>query len=391
MSVRIVVVPGPGLDGAQCSEWGKKIGVDIDVRHGDPAAVVGALAAGHPSMVADPGNGTGSPIPAGAVIAPGPDGFDASGLAGAVAAAAVPVVAVEPGNLRRAGLRPESTRIVAAGARVLYGRGPDTARHALLHLAYRHGRPVDTLAYGPDPSQDGDLWCPAGAGPHPVAVLFHGGFWYHAWERDLMDGLARDLARRGIAAWNVEYRRVGAGGGWPATGEDAARATDHLVALAPVYGLDLDRVAVLGHSAGAQLALWVAARGRRGEVHPALVIGMATIADLEEAMAARTGGNSVARLLRVGLDSAGDDGDLDVALADASPRARLPIGVPQLLAHAVDDDVVPLSQTTAYAEAARAAGDDVTVLTIEDGGHFGLTDPLSSAWAGVARALQDRV
>src|SRR5207302_1757602 len=86
-------------------------------------------------------------------------------------------------------------------------------------------RPGDPVAYGPDPSQEGDLWTPAGAGPHPVVVLFHGGFWYHAWERDLMDGLAVDLAARGIAAWNAEYRRVGAGGGWPVTGEDAARAT----------------------------------------------------------------------------------------------------------------------------------------------------------------------
>jgi acetyl esterase/lipase len=391
MTARIVVVPGPGLDASQCSQWGKEIGVDVDVRPGDPAAVVSAMATGHPSMAADSGDGTGPPNPAGVVIAPGPDGFDASGLASAIAAAAVPVVAVEPGNLRKAGLQPESTRIVAAGARVLYGRGPETARHALLHLGCRHGQPVDTLAYGPDPSQQGDLWCPAGAGPHPVAVLFHGGFWYHAWERDLMDGLARDLARRGIAAWNVEYRRVGAGGGWPATGEDAARATDHLLALAPVYGLDLDRVALFGHSAGAQLALWVAARGRRGEIHPALLVGMATIADLEEAMSARTGGNSVARFLSADRDTAGDPGDLDVALGDASPRARLPIGVPQILAHAVDDDVVPLSQTTDYAEAARAAGDDVTVLTIEAGDHFSLIDPLSSAWGTVAGAARARL
>lgn len=390
MTTRIVVVPGPGLDGAQCSEWGREIGVDVEVRPGDPAAVVGAMGAGHPSMATDSGNGAGPPTPAGVVIAPGPDGFDGSGLAGAVAAARVPVVAVEPGNLRKAGLQPESTRIVAAGARVLYGRGPVTARHALVHLACRHGQAVDTLAYGPDPSQEGDLWCPAGSGPHPVAVLYHGGFWYHAWERDLMDGLARDLMQRGIAVWNVEYRRVGAGGGWPPTGDDAARATDHLVALAPVYGLDLDRVAVLGHSAGAQLALWVAARGRRGEVHPALVVGMATIADLEEALAARTGGNSVARLLAAGLDR-DDAGDLDVALADASPRARLPIGVAQILAHAVDDDVVPLSQSTAYAEAAREAGDDVTVLSIESGGHFSLIDPLSSAWATVVGALTERL
>ena len=385
MSVRIVVVPGPGLDGAQCSQWGKEMGVDIDVRPGDPAAIVGAMATGHPSIVTNPGNGADPPTPAGVVVAPGPDGFDASGLASAVAAAAVPVVAVDPGNLRKAGLQPESTRIVAAGARVLYGRGPDTARHALLHLVCRHGQAVDTLAYGPDPSQDGDLWCPAGAGPHPVAVLFHGGFWYHAWERDLMDGVARDLARRGIAAWNVEYRRVGAGGGWPITGEDAARATDHLVALAPVYGLDLGRVAVLGHSAGAQLALWVAARGRRGEVHPRLVVGLATIGDLEQAMTDRIGGNSIGRLLGA------DDGDLDVALGDASPRGRLPIGVPQLLAHASDDDVVPLSQTTGYADAARGAGDDVTVLEFDRGGHFGLIDAAGPVWVKVAETLQRRL
>lgn len=389
MTTRIVVVPGPGLDGARCSEWGKEIGVDVDVRPGDPAAVVGAMATGHPSMAADSGNGC-PPTPAGVVIAPGPDGFDVSGLARAVAAAAAPVVAVEPGNLRKAGLQPECTRIVAAGARVLYGRGPDTARHALLHLAFRHGQPVDTLAYGPDPSQEGDLWCPAGAGPHPVAVLFHGGFWYHAWERDLMDGLARDLAHRGIAVWNGEYRRVGAGGGWPATGEDAARATDHLVPLAPVYGLDLDRVAVVGHSAGAQLALWVAARGRRGEVHPVLAVGLATIADLEAAMNERVGGGSIARFLGAGA-GIGGDGDTEVAMVDASPRAHLPIGVPQLLAHATQDDVVPLSQTTDYAAAADAAGDDVTVVEFPAGGHFDLIDPATTAWAAVAAEMQTRL
>ena len=391
MTIRIVVVPGPGRDGAPGSGCGKESGVQVDVRPGDPAAAVEALATGHPSMAAEPSNGGGPHTPAGVVIAPGPRGFDASGLAAAVAAAAVPVVTVDPGNLRRAGVHPESTRIVEAGARVLYGRGPDTARYALLLLACRHGQAVDTLAYGPDPNHVGDLWCPAGAGTHAVAVLFHGGFWYHAWERDLMDGLARDLARRGIAAWNVEYRRVGAGGGWPVTGEDAARATDHLLALAPVYGLDLARVAVLGHSAGAQLALWVAARGRRAEVHPALAIGMATVADLEEAMAVRTGGNSVARLLNRAPGGAGGDRDLDVPLAQASPRARIPIGVPQILAHATNDDVVPPSQTTAYAEAARAAGDDITVLAIEACGHFGLIDPLSSGWAAVARAVEARL
>jgi acetyl esterase/lipase len=390
VNARIVVVPGPGLDAGDCARWGSEAGVDVEVRHGDPAAVLGALATGHPSVADSPparptGHG-GASEPSGlvgVVIAPGPDGLDTGSLAAAVAATSLPVVAVEPGNVRKTVAHPEATRLAAAGARLLYGRGGETARHAVLYLARRRDQTPDTLAYGPEPGQEGDLWVPAGEGPHPVAVLFHGGFWYHAWERDLMDGLALDLVRRGIAAWNLEYRRVGAGGGWPATGDDAGRATEHLLALAPVYGLDLDRVAVLGHSAGAQLALWVAARRRRASVYPVLAVGLATIADLASARAEGIGGGSVSRLL--------DGAEPDRALADASPQARLPIGVPQLLIHAADDGVVPVTQTTRYAEAARLAGDDVTVITLDSGGHFDLLDPSTSAWSAVRSHLETRL
>jgi acetyl esterase/lipase len=381
---RIVVVPGPGLDEGDCARFGAEAGVDVEVLRGDPAAVLGALAVGHPSSAGTPRAGPSGLV--GVVIAPGPDGLDAGGLAAAVAGTNLPVVAVEPGNVRKAVARPEATRLATAGARLLYGRGAETARHAVQYLARRRDQTPDTLAYGPEPDQDGDLWIPAGEGPHPVVVLFHGGFWYHAWERDLMDGLALDLVGRGIAAWNVEYRRVGAGGGWPATGEDAGRATEHLLALAPVYGLDLGRVAVLGHSAGAQLALWVAARRRRASVHPVLAVGLATIADLASARAEGIGGGSVTRL----LDGAGSV-EPERALADASPRARLPIGVPQILAHAADDGVVPLTQTTRYAEAALMAGDDVTVIVLDSGGHFDLVDPSTSAWAAVGSQLESRL
>jgi len=373
VTARIVAVPGPGLDGAECARWGAEVGLEVDVRTDRPVVVLRDGAAGA----------------AGVIVAPGAAGLGDPALVEAVSTAGVPVVAVEPGNLRKTGPDPEATGLLTAGARVLYGRGPDTARHAVLFLARRLGQAPDTLAYGPHPSQVGDLWVPARrdgpAGLHPVVVLFHGGFWYHAWERDLMDGLAADLAARGIAAWNVEYRRVGAGGGWPVTGEDAARATDHLSALAPVYRLDLGRVAVLGHSAGAQLALTVAARRRRGTVHPALAVGLATIGDLEAALTEGIGGRSVARL----LDAAG--ADREAALCDASPLARLPIGVPQLLVHAADDDVVPLSQTVRYAEAAVAAGDDVTVVELRTGSHFDLIDPRSAAWSEVAPVLQNRL
>ncbi|HET9769661.1 MAG TPA: alpha/beta hydrolase [Acidimicrobiia bacterium] len=372
MTGRLVVVPGSGLDAGNCVRWGADASLEVEVREGDPADVLGSLPAEDPPRIA------------GVIIAPGPEGLDAGALAAAVASTSLPVVAVVPDNLRKTVAQLEASRLVVAGARLLYGRGAETARHAVLYLARRRRHTPDTLAYGPEPGQEGDLWVPPGAGPHPVAVLFHGGFWYHAWERDLMDGLALDLSRRGIAAWNVGYRRVGAGGGWPATGDDANRGTEHLLALAPVYGLDLDRVAVLGHSAGAQLALWVAARRRRAAVRPIVAVGLATIADLAAARAEGTGGGSVGRFLA-------GAGDPEIALAEASPMARLPIGVAQILAHAVDDGVVPVTQTTRYAEAARAAGDEVEVLELEQGGHFDLVDPATPAWEAVVSALEARL
>ena len=370
MTARIVAVPGPGLDGRAARQWGNEAGIEVELRPGDPAVNVAELAADGLT---------------GVLLGPGPAALYDPALAAAVGTLGLPVVAVEPGNLRKTGPAPEDSAFVAAGGRVLYGRGQDTGRHGILYLARRRqGRP-DTLAYGPGPGQEGDLWLPASGGPHPVVLLLHGGFWYHAWERDLMDGLALDLARRGVAAWNVEYRRVGAGGGWPAPADDADRATEHLLALAPVYDLDVSRLAVVGHSAGAQLALWLAARGRRAEVRPALVVGLATIGDLAAARDDRIGGGSVARLLD------GADAGAEGALADASPIARLPIGVAQILAHAADDDVVPPSQTDCYAAAAVEAGDDVTVLRLPSGGHFDLIDPATAAWATVASALMRRI
>ena len=116
-------------------------------------------------------------------------------------------------------------------------------------------------AYGPGADRFGELWRPAGDGPWPVVVLLHGGFWRAQRTLELMRPLAADLAGRGFAAWNLEYRRVGQpGGGWPGTCEDVAAGLDHLARLAGREPLDLDRLVVAGHSAGGHLALWSAAR-----------------------------------------------------------------------------------------------------------------------------------
>jgi acetyl esterase/lipase len=380
--VRILAVRGPGID-ERCRTWGAALGVEVDLRQGDPAT---ALASGTEAEAV--------------VIAPGAAAFGDAGLADAVAGAGVPVVAVDPANLRKA-LDPAASPVGRACARVIYGRGDDTARYAVAHLVHRTTGSWSTSAYGDGPDQVGDLWprapgpgptpttdpaaatdpAPARA-PAPVVVLVHGGFWYHAWERDLMDGLAADLAGRGIAAWNLEYRRVGAGGGWPATGADMAAGLDHLVALAAGHGLDLNRVVMVGHSAGAQLALWAAARPEAA-VRPGLIVGLAAICDLARARRRLVGGRSVDCLV-------GTAPDPKAALRDASPLEHLPLGVAQLLVHAVDDRHVPVDQSRRYVSAAQAAGDAAELLELRTGEHFALIDPTSGAWAEVAARIVER-
>lgn len=113
--------------------------------------------------------------------------------------------------------------------------------------------------YGPHPSQVGELFLPMKEGPHPVAVVLHGGYWRSRYDRSLMTELCLDLAAHGWAAWNLEYRRVGGGGGWPTTFEDVATGVDALAELEAQ--LDLEQIVSVGHSAGGHLALWLAGRG----------------------------------------------------------------------------------------------------------------------------------
>jgi len=213
--------------------------------------------------------------------------------------------------------------------------------------------------YGDDPAQVVELFAPEGQSRGTVAV-FHGGFWRDAYDRHLMDDLCEDLAGDGWAAWNVEYRRLGSGGGWPATFDDVTAALDLI---------DAPCVTV-GHSAGGHLALWAS-------THPNVTraVAQAGVSDLEEA-------------IRLGL-SRGVARELlgDGELAHCSPAARLPLGVPQLLVHGTKDPLVPVEMSEAYAERARAAGDSVDVAILRRVGHFEHLDPESPAWAAVREWL----
>jgi len=261
------------------------------------------------------------------------------------------------------------------------------------------------LAYGPEPLQFGDLYIPNEPGPHPIVILIHGGYWRARYGLDLMNSLAEDLAKRGFAAWNIEYRRVGnPGGGWPGTFLDVALATDYLRKLAPSYTLNLQRVVPIGHSAGGHLALWLAARPRipffaqhsplAGSQLPddneetasplvlAGVISLAGVVDLEMAWQLHLSNDAVVELL------GGNISDVPERYTVASPAAMLPLGVPQVLIHGTNDDSVPLQLSQAYANAARALNHPVTYIELEGVDHFDVIDLHSHAWATTIKELQ---
>jgi len=230
-------------------------------------------------------------------------------------------------------------------------------------------------AYGNKRSQFGELFLPAGDGPFPVAVLIHGGFWKAQYGRKLMHPLCHDLAARGWAAWNLEYRRLGrlSGGGWPKTLDDVAEAIDHLhELLAP---LDLSRVVAIGHSAGGHLAAWSATRDDP-RVPVTGVVSQAGVLDLHRAWEWQLSNGVVRRLL------GGTPEQQPERYAAASPAARLPLGVPALLTHGGQDDIVPPAMSEEFA---RATGCDLVLLPDED--HFGHLDPENRLWRAVIEWL----
>jgi acetyl esterase/lipase len=243
------------------------------------------------------------------------------------------------------------------------------------------------IAYGAHPDQVGNLHLPDGEGPWPTVVLVHGGFWKWGWDRTLMTRLAHDLAGRGYAAWNIEYRRVGQeGGGWPGTLEDAAAAVDR---VADFDEVDVSRVVTVGHSAGGHLAVWLAGRhrlpagapGAGPHVRPLAAVSQAGVLDLVAGANDDLGSGACVRLL------GGDPDAKPARYAVASPTALVPLGVPVLLVHGAKDDIVPPSQSHGYAATARGAGDLVDVVDIASADHFDVIEPDAPGWAAVVERL----
>ncbi len=238
----------------------------------------------------------------------------------------------------------------------------------------------EQIAYGQDASTYGHFWIPATDEPVPVVVLVHGGFWKRAFSSDLMEPLAADLYANGYAVWNIEYGRVGeAKGGWPHTLEHVAAAIDYLAELESTYYLDLDRVSVVGHSAGGHLALWSGSRnllpegvpGAKPIVEPKLVIGQGSVSDLYAGAADRIGNGAVLDFL------GGTSDEWPERYEIAQPKQGSAEVV--VVSGTADDIVAP--------KYSLRAGLDLAEVLIEGEDHFAHIDPSSQSWAAVLKIL----
>ena len=263
------------------------------------------------------------------------------------------------------------------------------------YLALRGPAPTTRLAYGPAPSQYAELFVPAGAGPFPVAVLVHGGCWNSKFGgitqfRDM----AGALAARGIAVWNVEYRRIDEpGGGYPGMYLDMHAALDLLAQHAPAHKLDLDRVVAVGHSAGGQLVQWIAGRARipaGSPLHHAnllpvnRIVSLGGLADLrhEAALIKSSCDRDLAQL--AGEPSATRP---DV-LIDTNAADLMPNGSRTWLVTGALDTISPPRVAHDYAARAKQSGDMAEVVILPQASHYDEVATGSPAWPTVLGVIE---
>ena len=235
--------------------------------------------------------------------------------------------------------------------------------------------PADArLSYGSDPNQFGELRVPKTGGPFPVVICIHGGYWRAKYDLKHAGHPCAALTARGLATWNLEFRRVGnPGGGWPGTFDDVRSGYRYVSQIAQRYNLDSSTVLVFGQSAGGQLALCLAGH----ETSVKRVISLAGVVDLQQAWELHLSDNAVVGFM------GGEPGSVPDRYREANPMQLKISQATQWLIHGASDDTVPPFLSRNYTEQKKRRGENVHYLEISTAGHFDLIDPRSTAWPKV--------
>ncbi|MEE3851842.1 alpha/beta fold hydrolase [Gordonia sp. LSe1-13] len=229
-----------------------------------------------------------------------------------------------------------------------------------------------------------DLYLPAGpqqTDTIPLVVLIHGGSWQSQLGADLFDPLARDLAARGMAVYNVEYRRVGSGGGWPTTFHDIASALDHVVEVDQQYPqLTTDDELVVGHSAGAQLAVWGGTRhkldddevGSSPRFRPTRVVSLAGPLDMR--YAATHGDDRIVTVL------GGTPSEVPERYTEVDPIQNIDSDTPVVAMHGTIDTVVAPTNSRRYVDEVERQGGSASLVLLQGIDHGGIVSSDSSSY-----------
>ncbi len=243
--------------------------------------------------------------------------------------------------------------------------------------------PDERVAYGADANQFLEVRLPRTKGPgfypsHPVLLNIHGGFWRAKYDLAHTGHLCEALRTAGVATFNIEYRRVGnTGGGWPGTFEDIRSAYRFVQQEHSRFHLDLDRVAVMGHSAGGQLSLCLAAH------EPLLrsAISLAGVIDLKKALVLHLSQDAVAEFLGGKPDAVPEH------YREADPMEFSISKTRQWLLHGTEDDTVPPEFSRDYITQKKKAGESVELQELPHAGHFDLIDPTAEAFKQVTSTV----
>ncbi|HEX6299897.1 MAG TPA: type II 3-dehydroquinate dehydratase [Acidimicrobiia bacterium] len=324
----------------QVETWGSGMGVEVETEQSNSEARIIEL------IQTFEGDGI--------VFNPGALTHTSRAISDAIRGVGTPVVEVHISNIRQREPWRAGSVIADACVRSIYGRGVVGYRNAMRHLVNRAAMPFETIRYGPHPDHVGDLRRDGG----DLVILLHGGLWRQEYERDTTDTLAVDLARRGYSTWNIEYRRLGSGGGWPHSAHDALTALDFV----PQLGLDSKHVILVGHSAGAHLAMWAAPRSATEVL---LHVALAPLLDL----AAKSESDEV------GAD------ECRRMLTQGAPGSSTPEDVPTVIVHGDTDQIVPVEHSIQFANEHGIEHHST------DCDHFSLLDPTTPEWSWVIKQI----